>query len=49
MLKSFKMNLIPIFFYHISQVTAQSKVTTLSQKCGEKQGSAFKVGPQLSF
>ena len=24
-------------------------MTPLSQKCGEKQGGAFKVGPHLSF
>ena len=44
------MNLIPILFYYISQVIAQKNVTSFSQKCGEKQwGSAFKIGPHLSF
>ena len=28
---------------------AQEKVTPLSQRCEEKQGSAFKVFPHLSF
>ena len=33
----FEMNLMPILFYHISQVVAHKNVTTLSQKCEEKQ------------
>ena len=37
---------MPLLFYYISQVIAQ---TIFSQKCGEKQGSAFKVGPHVSF
>ena len=41
---------MPILFYYIFQVIATyTNVTPLSQKCGEKQGSAVKVGPHLSF
>ena len=43
------MNLIPVLLYYISQVIAQKTVTPFSQECGEKQGSAFEVGPHLSF
>ena len=39
---------MPILFYYIS--SSIKNVTLFSQKCGEKQyGSAFKVGPHLSF
>ena len=43
------MNLKSILLCYISQVIAQLKSDTFVPKCGEKQGSAFKAGPDLSF
>ena len=39
LLQNFEMNLMPIFFYYISQLVAQWKCDS---------SSAFKVGPHLS-